>query len=162
MFLITWSCTWCECLYAFYSLTNISPCSCVSLAVCVYVCLGGGYKSACRRLCTVWPLSVKVESSAEAYGKPQPSPRQSTIEANSHQKPSETFFQSVSSRLHLKHPTSSFKRAWKLHFLWPFIQRCRSMLNFQNSCVVTTWSGLKPILLAHSDLGLVKKGRVAN
>lgn len=53
------------------------------------------YKSACMCLCTVWPLSVNVESSAEAYGKPQPSPRQSTIGAHSQEKPSETFCQSV-------------------------------------------------------------------
>lgn len=66
----------------------------MSLAVFVGVCMCvfGGYESACMRLCTVWPLSVKVESSAEAYGKPQPSPRQSTIEAHSPEKPSETFY----------------------------------------------------------------------
>lgn len=50
-----------------------------------------GYKSACMCLCTVWPLSVKVESSAEAYGKPQPSPRQLTIDAHLQEKPSETY-----------------------------------------------------------------------
>lgn len=53
----------------------------------------GGCEFVCLRLCPVWPLSVKVESSAEAYGKPQPSPRYSTIEAHSPEKPSETFYQ---------------------------------------------------------------------
>lgn len=92
-------------VYTFCSLTNVPPRTVVmsvsgyacGLWVCIYVCVwaggGGGYKSACMRLCTVWPLSVKVESSAEAYGKPQPSPRQLTIEAHLQEKPSETFYQ---------------------------------------------------------------------
>lgn len=69
-----------------------------------------GYKSACMRLCTVWPLSVKVESSAEAYGKPQPSPRQLTIDAHLQEKPSETYdlilfiFFLFNSRLQFEHP----------------------------------------------------------
>ena len=71
------------------------------------LCMGrGGYESACMRLCTVWPLSVKVESSAEAYGKPQPSPRQWTVEAHLPEKPSETFYLNVLSCLHVNHPTS--------------------------------------------------------
>lgn len=39
-------------------------------------------------LCPVWPLSVKVESSAEAYGKPPPFPRLLTIEGHLPPKPS--------------------------------------------------------------------------
>lgn len=66
-------------VYTFCSLTNVPPCTVVmsvsgyvcGLWVCVYGCVwAGGFKTACMRLCTVWPLSVKVESSAEAYGKP--------------------------------------------------------------------------------------------
>lgn len=59
----------------------ISGCFCV--CVCVFWGRGGEYESARMCLCTVWPLSVKVESSAEAYGEPQPSPRESTMDAHS-------------------------------------------------------------------------------
>lgn len=84
-----------------FILIQISLLVVVCVSGCVYVCVwgwveGGVYKSACMHLCTVWPLSVKVESSAEAYGKPQPSPRQLTIEAHSQEKPSETLDQNVS------------------------------------------------------------------
>lgn len=68
---------------------------CVSdyAAVCVWIyerVFVGGVESACMRLRTVWPLSVKVESSAEAYGRPQPSPRHLTRELHWQEKPSET------------------------------------------------------------------------
>lgn len=49
------------------------------------VCLVGGFESTCTGLCPVWPLSVKVESSAEAYGKAQPSPKHSG-HGDAHQK----------------------------------------------------------------------------
>lgn len=66
-------------------------CCGLCVRVCIDVCIcGRGCKSACMRLCTVWPLSVKVESSAEAYGRPQPSPRHLTIELHLQEKPSET------------------------------------------------------------------------
>lgn len=56
-------------------------CCGLCVRVCIDVCIcGRGCKSACMSLCTVWPLSVKVESSAEAYGRPQPSLRHLTIE----------------------------------------------------------------------------------
>lgn len=146
----------------------------ISLNVVVCLCdgvrvLGGsvGCESVCLRLCPVWPLSVKVESSAEAYGKPQPSPRYSTTEAHAPEKPSETFYQYFF--FNLAHtsstllPHSSYSQVHGSSIICdPFIQRYKLMLNFQNSCVFTTCSGSRPICSVHSGLGLVKKGKVAN
>lgn len=90
-YLITWSCV--QFLLLHISLLGVQLWLCCDLCVrvCIDVCIcGRGCKSACMRLCTVWPLSVKVESSAEAYGRPQPSPRHLTIELHLQEKPSET------------------------------------------------------------------------
>lgn len=119
-----------------------------------------GYKSACMRLCTVWPLSVKVESSAEAYGKPQPSPRQLTIDAHLQEKPSETydliffFFSTLTFSLNTL-LTYHSDRGPRLRYLNSLLQRCRWMVNFQNSCVVTIQPGSKPVCSAHRGLGLI-------
>lgn len=133
------------------------------------MCLGGGTggcEFVCLRLCPVWPLSVKVESSAEAYGKPQPSPRYSTIEAHSPEKPSQTFYQNVFVSVTLQTPyfpialiLKRMEAALFVLFLFFsfFSQRYNLMLNFQNSCVVTTHSGSRPICSVHSGFGLVKK-----
>lgn len=119
------------------------------------------------RLCPVWPLSVKVESSAEAYGKPQPSSRQSAIDAHSPEEPSETFHQSVLTWTQFKHPASLLyfftpKEHGNCILCDPFVQQYRSVHSISNSCVVTICSGSWPICSVHSGLGLVKKGRVAN
>lgn len=125
-----------------------------------------GYKSACMRLCTVWPLSVKVESSAEAYGKPQPSPRQLTIDAHLQEKPSETydliylsvFFISSTLAFSLNTLLTYHSRSLQDRgacYLNSLLQRCRWMVNFQNSCVVTIQPGSKPVCSAHRGLGLI-------
>lgn len=85
------------------------------------------------RLCPVWPLSVKMESSAEAYGKPQPSPRQSTTEAHSPEKPSETFCQNVSTcplfycNTLLSYSLTQSQEHENTVISEPFIQRYRSV-----------------------------------
>lgn len=89
--LITWSCVHFVLLQISLLGVHLWLCCGLCVRVCIDVCIcGRGCKSACMRLCTVWPLSVKVESSAEAYGRPQPSPRHLTIELYLQEKPAET------------------------------------------------------------------------
>lgn len=87
----------------------------LSESVCVLGGGVGGCEFVCLRLCPVWPLSVKVESSAEAYGKPQPSPRYSTIEAHSPEKPSETFYQTFFCLNHTSKTQLSLSPQSKVH-----------------------------------------------
>lgn len=166
--LITWSCSQWNSVSVYFIILQMSILVlCLSESVCVS--WGGGGMGACEfvclRLCPVWPLSVKVESSAQAYGKPQPSPRYSTIEAHSPEKPSETLNQTFFVSITLQTPYFPLVlclTCWSSIICDPFLQWHRSMLNFHNSCVVTTCSGSRPVCSVHSGFGLVKKGKVAN